>query len=145
MADTAFPRGTVSIEGRIAAPIKAGQTITGTQEQIEEKVLFDREVISYRQSAEWGMRSIQGSFGRLQLPLSIRSNQQRADLLEVCFRLHNLRTRRIGQNQIQSVYMPEWRKTTQEEEIWTNFENMLFGDQQEYDRVKRFYNHFIYE
>ena len=91
------------------------------------------------------MRSIQGSFGRLRLPLSIHNNQQRADLLEVCFRLHNLRTRRIGRNQIQSVYMPEWRQTAQEEEIWTNFENMLFGDQQEYDRVKRFYNHFAYE
>jgi len=90
------------------------------------------------------MQSIQGSFGCLRLPLSIHNNQQRADFLEVCFRLHNLHTWRIGCNQIQSVYMPEWRKTAQEEEIWTNFENMLFGEQQEYDWVQWFYNHFAY-
>ncbi|KAI0276460.1 hypothetical protein BC826DRAFT_976777, partial [Russula brevipes] len=48
IADTAFPWGMASIEGRIVAPMKAGQTITGTQEQIEEKAVFDREVISYR-------------------------------------------------------------------------------------------------
>ena len=134
-----------NIDGRIVAPMKAGQKITGTRDQIEEKALFDHEVTSYRQSAEWGMRSIQGSFGRLRLPLPIHNDQQRADLLEICFRLHNLRTRRIGQNQIQSVYMPEWRKTSEEDEIWNNFENVLFEDQQEYDRVKRFYNNFEYE
>jgi hypothetical protein len=76
IADTAFPRGTASIEGRIVAPMKTGQTFTGTQEQIEEKALFDHEVISYRQSAEWGMQSIQGSFGQLRLPLSIHNDQQ---------------------------------------------------------------------
>jgi DDE superfamily endonuclease len=145
VADTAFPRGQANIAGRIVAQMKAGERITATQAEIEEKALFDREVISYRQTAEWGMRSIQGSFGRLRLPLSIRNDHQRADLLEICFRLHNLCTRRIGRNQIQSVYMPEWRKTIHEEEIWTNFENMLFEDQQQHDRVTRFYNHLEYE
>jgi hypothetical protein len=39
--------------------------------------------------------------------------------------------------------VPEWRKTA-EEEIWTNFENILFGDQQLYDRVTRFYGQLEY-
>lgn len=120
--------------------MKSGDKFHGTRAEIEEKYLFDCEVVSYRQTAEWGMRSIQGSFGRLRLPLSINNIHSRANLLEICFRLHNLRTRRIGQNQIQAVYIPEWRRTTEEEEIWTNFEQMLFGDQRRYDRVTRFYN-----
>ena len=43
--------------------MKAGERITGTQAEIKEKALFDHEVISYWQTAEWGMQSIQGSFG----------------------------------------------------------------------------------
>ena len=141
IADTAFPRGTGDIDGRIVVPMKSGQSFTGTQAEIDERYLFDHEVVSYRQTAEWGMRSIQGSFGRLRLPLPIGNDQQRANLLEICFRLHNLRTRRIGHNQIQSVYMAEWRKTAEEEAIWTDFENMVFRDQQRYDRVARFYHY----
>jgi len=30
-----------------------------------------RAILSYRQTAEWGMREIQGSFERLRLPLCI--------------------------------------------------------------------------
>ena len=75
--------------------------------EVKEKYSFDREVVSFWQTAEWGMQSIQGSFGRLQLPLPIKNDQHRANLLEICFRLHNLRTQQIGQNQIQTVYMPE--------------------------------------
>jgi DDE superfamily endonuclease len=119
-ADTAFPCGQANIGGWIVVPMKAGERITGTQVEIEEKGLFDHEVVSYQQTAEWGMRSIQGSFGWLRLPLSIHNDQQWADLLKICFRLHNLHTWRIGQNQIQSVYMHEWRKTVYEEEIWTS-------------------------
>jgi hypothetical protein len=127
------------------APIKVGQRFHGTEEEIEERFAFDRELLSYRQTAEWGMRSIQGSFGRLRLPLPIEDSNLRANLLETCFRLHNLRTRRIGRNQIQKVYMPEWRRTKEDEEIWTNFENMLFGEQKDNDRVSRFHVHAEYD
>lgn len=37
----------------------------GTADQIAEATAFNRELLSYRQTAEWGMRAIQGSFGRL--------------------------------------------------------------------------------
>lgn len=100
VADTAFPRGSAQIEGRICAPIKTGQAIHGTTAQIEEKLAFDRDLLSYRQTAEWGMRALQGSFGRLRLPLGIGDAEERGDLLEMCVRLHNLRTQRVGYNQI---------------------------------------------
>jgi len=145
VADTAFPRGTEEIEGRIMAPIKTGQRMRGTDEEIEERFAYDRELLSYRQTAEWGMRSIQGSFGRLRLPLQINDKNARGDLIEICFRLHNLRTRRIGYNEIEKVYMPEWKKTLDDEEIWNHFEEMVFGDQRQKDRVSRFHVHPEYQ
>jgi hypothetical protein len=145
VADTAFPRGAVEIEGRIMAPIKSGQRLRGTDDEIEERFAYDRELLSFRQTAEWGMRSIQGSFGQLRMPLQINDKDARGDLLEICFRLHNLRTRRIGYNEIEKVYMPEWRKTLDDEEIWNQFEEMVFGDQRQKDRVSRFHVHPEYQ
>ncbi|KAJ7301332.1 hypothetical protein DFH08DRAFT_827671 [Mycena albidolilacea] len=133
------------IQGKIRAPIKTGQRIRGTSVQIEERLAFDRELLSYRQTAEWGMRTLQGSFGRLRLPLSVNNQDARGDLLEICARLHNLRAKRVGHNQIRSVYMPIWRQNKEDEEVWTNFENMLFSDQRRVDRVSRFHNFPEYE
>lgn len=102
-------------------------------------------MLSYRQTAEWGMRSIQGSFGRLRMPLPINDEQFRADLLECVFRLHQVRTRRIGHNEIREVYMPQWKRTTEDEEVWINFENILFSDQRKNDRVSRYHTYPEYQ
>ena len=145
MANTAFPHGTVDIEGRIVAPIETGQHLRGTTAEIEERFAYDRKLLYYRQTAEWGMQSIQGSFGRLHLPLQINNKEECADLLEICFHLHNLRTQQVGYNEIQKVYMPEWRKTLDDKEIWTSFESMVFGDQCRKDHVSRFHVHPEYQ
>ena len=63
VANTAFLQGTVEIEGCIMAPMKTGQWMHGTDEEIEEQFAYDQELLSYCQTAEWGMQSIQGSFG----------------------------------------------------------------------------------
>ena len=138
VADTAFPRGTQSIAGRIQAPVKTGQCMQGTAEQIEA---FDRELLSYRQTAEWGNRALQGSFGCLQIPLEINDSQRRGDLIETCIRLYNFRAERVGLNQIREVYMPQWRMNAEDEERWSNFENMLFSDQRKKDCVSRFHTY----
>jgi len=101
---------------------------------------FDSQLLSYRQTAEWGMRTMQGSFGRLRVPLPITYHERRGDLLEACTRLFNLRTHCVGYNQIQTVYMPIWRANEQEQ-IWSDFENLLFGEQRQLDRVARFHLH----
>jgi hypothetical protein len=98
---------------------------------------FDRQLLSYRQSVEWGMRTLQGSFGRLRVPMNINDNQGRRDLLEICGRLHNLRVRCVGVNQILNVYVPTWQ--TEDGELWAGFETMLFRDIQRQDRVSRFH------
>ena len=145
VADTAFPRGAKQIEGRIRAPIKSGQRIRGTTEEIQERLAFDHELLSYRQTPEWGVRGLQGSFGRLRIPLEIGRQNERGDLIELCVRLNNVRAELVGINQIRTVYMPLWKQTREEEETWANFENMLFSDQRRSDRVARFHNVAIYE
>lgn len=83
---------------------------------------------------------MQGSFGRLRVPLQIAYSDHRGDLLESCVRLFNLRTLKVGYNQIRTVYMPIW-KANEQELIWTDFENLLFRDQRKNDRVARFHLH----
>lgn len=144
VADTAFPRGTGEVAGRIRAPVKAGQRMRGTRDEIDERMAFDRELLSFRQTAEWGNRQLQGTFGRLRLPLEINNPEKRGDLLEVCFRLNNLRARRIGINQIKTVYMPIWNENLEEEFVWKNFGNMLFSEQRQNDRVSRFHTYAEY-
>jgi DDE superfamily endonuclease len=145
VADTAFPHGTDDIKGRIRKPIKAGQQIRGNLEEVEQRLLFDRELLSYRQTAEWGMRSIQGSFGRLRIPLEINHTERRGNLLEICVRLHNLRTRKVGINQIRNVYMKQWMYNAEQEDVWKNFENMLFSDQRAKDRVSNYHTYASWE
>ena len=140
-----FPHGTKQIDGRSQAPIKMNEQIHGNTAKIEEKLAFNRQLFSYRQTAEWGMRAIQGSFGRLRIPLDISDKDARADLLEVCVRLHNLRTQRVGHNQIRTVYMNIWHENEEEEEVWHNFENMVFAEQRRRDRVSCFHHFALYE
>lgn len=97
---------------------------------------YNNQLLSYRQTAEWGMRGIQGTFGRLRIPLRINYNNLRADLLESCVRLYNFRTQSIGHNQIRTVYMEVW---SAEEQLWLTFENVAFAEQTRNDRVRKFY------
>lgn len=71
VADTAFPRGSDQIQGRIRAPMKQGQRLPADPQERSRVEQFDKQLLSFRQSAEWGMRSLQGSFGRLRVPLEI--------------------------------------------------------------------------
>ena len=139
VADAAFPRGAQSIQGRIRAPFKVGDRLQGTTTAIADVIQFNRQLLSYRQTAEWGNRGLQGSFGRLRVPLEINSINRRNDILETCVRAFCLRTRRVGINQINTVYVGEWTRNDGERRIWEDFENMLFADQRRHDRVLRFH------
>ncbi|CAD6939796.1 unnamed protein product [Tilletia laevis] len=68
-------------------------------------------IIRQRQAAEWGMRALQGAFGRLDLRLPTHK-RKRALLLTTIFSLHNFRTRKVGLNQIKEVYFPQWQTRT---------------------------------
>lgn len=100
VADTAFPRGAADIAGAIKAPIKQGQQLPEDPQEYCAAISFNRELLSYRQTAEWGMRGLQGSFGRLRLPLNINDDEGRGDFLEICARMNNVRASLVGINQI---------------------------------------------
>ena len=138
VADAAFPTGHNRITGKILVPLKAGEDLPRDHAQREHKLRFSRSILSYRQTAEWGMRELQGSFGRLRIPLGVEDMEKRADLIESCFRLHNLRTRLIGINQIRRVCVPAWCEG-ESGRIWEGFEDVLFSDQRKYDRVGAFH------
>lgn len=135
VADTAFPQGTAQIAGKIKAPLKSGQHLPADPSDVLE---FNRQLLSYRQTAEWGMRVLQGSFGRLRLPLNIADDRRRARFLETVVRASNLRTLRVGINQIRSVYMPTWQ-ASEDERLWSDLGNMVFGVVRRNDRVARFH------
>lgn len=136
VTDTAFPRGTDQISGRIRAPMKDGTVLPNDPEHRDLLMQFDRQLLSFRQTAEWGMRTLQGSFGRLRVPLPINYHHIRGDILEVIARLYNLRARKVGFNQIRTVYLPLWDP---HDDFWLSFESMLFADQRRNDRVNRFH------
>ena len=138
VADAAFPTGHDRITGKIRVPLKAGENLPQDHTQRKYMLQLSRSILSYRQTAEWGMRELQGSFGRLRIPLGVEDMEKRADLIESCFRLHNLRTRLVGINQIRNVYVPIWCKG-EGERIWEGFEKILFSDQQKHDRVRTFH------
>ena len=52
VADTAFPRGAAHIDGRIRAPLKSDQRLRGTETQIAERMAFNRQLLSFRKTAE---------------------------------------------------------------------------------------------
>ena len=137
VADSAFPQGNDQVAGKICVPLKAGEKLPMDAAQRKHVLELSRSILSYRQTAEWGMRELQGSFGRLRIPLGIEDMDKRADLLETCFRLHNLRTRLVGINQIKNVYVPIWREG--DGRVWEGFEDILFSDQRKYDRVSTFH------
>jgi hypothetical protein len=122
----------------IQAPLKQGEHLPADVQEREGRLAYNSQLTSYRQSAEWGMRAFQGLFGRLRVPLNIQDNHGRARLLEICVRLNNLRANFVGISQIQSVYQPIW--TEEDEEIWFNFENMVFRDIRAQDCIGRFHH-----
>ncbi|TFK59608.1 hypothetical protein BDN72DRAFT_873026 [Pluteus cervinus] len=137
VADTAFPHGDQSIAGRIQTSMKAGTVLPEGD--------LDRELISFRQTCEWGNQTLQGCFRRLCVLLSCENESFRADVLECCVRLFNLRTRRIGLNEIRTVYTSAWKEGAEQERIWAGFRDMLFKDQRRNDRVARFHIQVSYE
>ena len=138
VADTAFPRGAHSIEGKIRAPLKSGEHVPADPILRQHALVFNRQLLSYRQTAEWGMRTLQGSFGRLRVPLLITSETHHRHRIELCARLSNVRARCVGISEICSVYMPIWQ-SSEDDRLWLELGDMVFGDIRKRDRVSRFH------
>ena len=136
-ADSGFPKGTDDIACKIHSPLKSGHTIPADPVRQQQLLCFYKDLVSYRQTAEWGTRTIQGSFGRLRVPLGTDS-KKRLRLLETCAHLTNIRARCVGISQVQNVYEPIWR-AWEDEWFWDSLGDMVFGDIIKKDRVAKFH------
>ena len=67
-----------------------------------------RDATSRRQSAECGMKALQGSFLRLKDRFRFEENGERREMLECIALLYNFRCKFLGLNQIRNVFVPEW-------------------------------------
>ena len=88
--------------------IKSAQTTLAgdTPEEFAFNAHLNAEATSMRQSAEWGMRAFQSSFPRLKDRFIHEENGERRIIMKMSLLLYNLRARRVGINQIRSVYLP---------------------------------------
>ncbi|GLE03372.1 hypothetical protein PINS_up012262 [Pythium insidiosum] len=145
IADTAFPRNQSRMQGRIKTPIKSNDKLPrelhaqGRLDELQELMRFNSELVSARQAAEWGMRAFQGSFARLKMPLPADDHEYRYRILEICARLHQLRTVRVGINQIRNVYERIWRDEDANALVYEQFRTMLFREITSNDRIARYY------
>jgi hypothetical protein len=137
VADTAFPRGPDSIAGKVSAPL-SGDRVPGDPVERQDLPAYNCQLLSYRQTAEWVIHTLQGAFGRLRVPLPITSENRRYLRIEICARLTNVRACCVGISQIQSAYMPIWR-ASEDDSLWLELGDMLFGDIRKRDRVSRFH------
>ena len=113
-------------------PLQHGDILPLEEEERRSVLAHSRAVLSYRQTAEWGMRQLQGSFGRLSLPLDINDRDQRSNILEACLRLHNLKAHLVGINQIRNVYSRNFERP------WGGFE-LVFFPRRQLGRVSNFH------
>ena len=60
VADSVFPAGHDGIAGKILVPLKANEKLPEDSTQRKYLLQLSQSVLSYRQTAEWGMRELQG-------------------------------------------------------------------------------------
>jgi hypothetical protein len=137
LADTAFPRCTNRLDYRILAPKKKGDRLPTDPTEFARLKVLNEQVVSARQAAEWGMRSLQGSFSRLKLPLPASDHKSRADIIHLAVRLHQLRCRSVGINQTATVYQ---EIEDEFQLLGRSFHKMLFPEIQRRCRISRYYN-----
>ena len=105
LGDSAF-KGNGDFEGRMLVPMRDSEMQCSMHEFLQ-KLRHHKEVVSCRQAAEWGMRQVQGPWGRLHTILT-SNHADRNTIIDCCLRMTNVRARLIGLNQIQSVYYESW-------------------------------------
>ena len=76
-------------------------------QQYRQQMAVYEATTSMRQSAEWGMRAIQSSFPRIKDRFLYEEYGERKIILKMMILIYNLRARKVGINQIRSVYMPD--------------------------------------
>ena len=89
--------------------LKSGQDILGssapTRHEQNREHQLRRQTTSARQTAEWGMLSIQASFPRIKDRFIYEERGERRLVMKMFVLLYNMRARMVGINQIRNTYM----------------------------------------
>jgi hypothetical protein len=111
VSNTTFPSNNALVT-KIKKPLKQ-DFYNWPQDPLERAKLFwfNRHLVSCRQAAEWGMHSLQGSFGQLHIPIPSDDTYFCQLLLLVICRIHQLWIRLVGINQINNIYETAWRES----------------------------------
>ena len=75
----------------------------------DNMLALSNDYTSLRQASEWGMRGLQGTFPRLKKHLP-SDKDKRWLVIECIIFVNNFRTSIIGQNQIATVFDPEYER-----------------------------------
>lgn len=89
---------------RILTPFVKGERLPDDPVERSLALRMCRWLIARRQAIEWLNRGLKYGFSRLLNRMS-NNEDKRGEILYVIVRLYNLRTRRVGLNQVKSVYL----------------------------------------
>ena len=76
-----------------------------------------RQATSARQTAEWGMLTMQASFPRVKDRFVYKERGERRIVLKMFVMFYNMRARMVGINQIQNTYMRHLQRDANED-VW---------------------------
>jgi DDE superfamily endonuclease len=102
-ADSAFAAGRYPCLTKSTQWIKKRNM---SDEEYNYRVEVNKEATSMRQSAEWGVQALQGSFPRLTDHFIYEEKGEWRLIVQTCLLLYNLRAQKVGINQIKNLYLP---------------------------------------
>ena len=98
---------------------KSCQDLLGSNAPTRWERLLDlqkkRQATSARQTAEWGMLTMQASFPRVKDRFVYEERGERRIVLKMFVLLYNMRARMVGINQIRNTYMPHLERDANED------------------------------
>ncbi|KAJ8566614.1 hypothetical protein ON010_g6510 [Phytophthora cinnamomi] len=103
VADSAFPCS-ADMTGKIMTPLKEGDANRLVPSVRSVAKALSSAITSIRQSAEWGMGSIEKVYHRLLVPLPYDKSKRR-QRLDNLFRLANYRVRTVGISEIRTTFV----------------------------------------
>jgi len=114
-ADSASPH-TGDFARVILTPLKADEfdrvVESSTTDELVKVIQRQHLATSIRVASEWGNHGLESVYARLHMPLPYARPKYRADLIETCCRLYNVRARLLGLNQIRKFYKEEWMRVS---------------------------------
>ena len=106
LGDSGFSYGP-HMKNKILIPLKSGMLLPAKARARERAQRPSVDITTARQAAEWGMRSLQGTFARFKSVLP-SDHAKRARTLRLVWALHNFQVRHTGITQIGQVFDEDW-------------------------------------